>query len=95
MCNGPVLLTRKFAQKDEAYRSFSDFLLTAKFEIGLDKDDILNAFGNDIVFTFPSSPGVLYQRQKPSEDDEPFSEEKHTAIRLPAMFVFVFSSVLL
>lgn len=76
MCNGPVLLTRKFAQKDEAYRSFSDFLLTAKFEIGLDKDDILNAFGNDIVFTFPSSPGVLYQRQKPSEDDEPFSEEK-------------------
>ena len=76
MCNGPVLLTRKFAQKDEAYRSFSEFLLTTKFEISLDKDDIQNAFRNDIIFTFPSSPGVLYQRQKPSEDDEPFSEEK-------------------
>ena len=76
MCNGPVLLTRKFAQEDEAYRSFSEFLLTTKFEISLDKDDIQNAFGNDIAFTFPSSPGVLYQRQKPSEDDEPFSEEK-------------------
>ncbi len=76
MCNGPVLLTRKFAQKDEAYRSFSEFLLTTKFEISLAEDDIQNAFGNDIVFTFPSSPGVLYQRQKPSDDDEPFSEEK-------------------
>ena len=76
MCNGPVLLTRKFAQEDKAYRSFSEFLLTAKFEISLDREDILNAFQNDIVFTFPSSPGVLYQRQKPSKDDEPFSEEK-------------------
>ena len=76
MCNGPVLLTRKFSQEDKAYRSFSDFLLTAKFEISLDNEDILNAFGNDIAFAFPSSPGVLYQRQKPSKDDEPFSEEK-------------------
>ena len=76
MCNGPVLLTRKFAQEDKAYRSFSDFLLTARFEITLDKEDILNAFGNDIVFTFPSSRGVLYQRQKPSEDDEPFPKKK-------------------
>ena len=76
MCNGPVLLTRKFAQEDEAYRSFSEFLLTTKFEISLDKDDIQNAFGNDIVFTFPTSPGVLYHRVKPSEDDEPFRSEE-------------------
>ncbi|KAJ7363540.1 hypothetical protein OS493_009696 [Desmophyllum pertusum] len=76
MCNGPVLLTKKFAQKGEAYRSLSEFLLKTKFEINLDRDDIQNAFGNDILFSFPSSPGVLYQRHKPSEDDEPFSEEK-------------------
>lgn len=76
MCNGPVLLTKKFAKEDQAYRSFSEFLLETKFEISLDKDDIQNAFGNDILFSFPSSPGVLYQRHKPSEDDEPFSEEK-------------------
>ena len=76
VCNGPVLLTRKFAQDGKAYRSFSEFLLKTKFEISLDVDDIQNAFGNDIVFSFPSSPGVLYQRQKPSKDDEPYSEEK-------------------
>ena len=76
MCNGPVLLTRKFAQENQAYRSFSEFLLTTKFEISLAEDDILNAYANDIVFTFPSSPGVLYQRHKPSKDDEPSSEDK-------------------
>ncbi len=76
MCNGPVLLTRKFTQKGAPYRSFSEFLLKAKFEIRLAEDDIQNAFGNDIVFTFPSSKGVLYERQKPSKDDEPFSEGK-------------------
>ena len=76
ICNGPVLLTRKFSQDGKAYRSFSEFLLKTKFEISLDIDDIQNAFGNDIIFSFPTSPGVLYQRHKPSKDKEPHSEEK-------------------
>ena len=76
ICNGPVLLTRKFAQDGKAYRSFSEFLLKTKFEISLDIDDIQNAFGNDIIFSFPTSPGVLYQRHKPSKDEKPHLEEK-------------------
>ena len=76
ICNGPVLLTRKFAQDGKAYRSFSEFLLKTKFEISLDIDDMQNAFGNDIIFSFPTSPGVLYQRHKPSKDEKPHLEEK-------------------
>ena len=74
MCNGPILLTKTFAKKDEAYRSLSEFLLKSKFEITIAEVDINNAFGNNIDFGFPSSPGVLYQRHKPLPDDRPFSE---------------------
>ncbi|XP_022789265.1 uncharacterized protein LOC111328972 [Stylophora pistillata] len=73
VCNGPVLLTKKFVQDKKAYRSFSEFLLKTKFKISLDIDDIQNAFGNDIIFSFPTSPGVLYQRHN---NDEPHSEEE-------------------
>ena len=83
MCNGPVLLTRKFALETKAYRTFSEFLLMTKFEISLDGDDIQNAFGgNDIVFTFPSSRGVLYQRREHSEDDEPSEEEQRKKLEM-------------
>ena len=81
MCNGPVLLTRKFALQTEAYRSFSEFLLDTKFEVSLDVDDIHNAFGgNDIFFTFPSSPGVLYQRHEHSKDQEPSKDEQRSKL---------------
>ena len=74
MCNGPVLLTRQFALQTEAHRSFSEFLLKAKFEVSLKEVDIQNAFGgNDIFFTFPSSRGVLYQRH---DDDQPSEDEQ-------------------
>lgn len=77
MCNGPVLLTRKFALQTKAYRSFSEFLLKAKFEVSLVKEDIQNAFGeNDIDFSFPSSQGVLYQRHQHSIEGQPSDDDQ-------------------
>ena len=77
MCNGPVLLTRKFALQTKAYRSFSEFLLRTKFEVSLVEEDIQNAFGgNDIVFSFPSSQGVLYQRHQHSVEGQPSEDEQ-------------------
>ena len=77
ICNGPVLLTRKFALQKEAYCSFSNFLLDAKFEVSLNEDDIQNAFGgNGMFFTFPTSPGVLYSRYERSIEEKPSIKEQ-------------------
>ena len=77
ICNGPVLLTRKFALQTEAYCSFSNFLLDAKFEVTLNEDDIQNAFGgNGMFFTFPTSPGVLYSRYEHSKEERPSIKEQ-------------------